>query len=79
MRPALHVKTKILPGNKIEIADPDFPVGNDVEVFIILPESQPTTQQSAIDLLDKMPGHRLFKTSEEADLYLQEERDSWER
>lgn len=79
MRPALHVKTKILPGNKIEIAAPDFPVGDDVEVFIILPESQPVGQQSAIDLLDKMPGHRLFKTSEEADRYLQEERDSWER
>ena len=32
----------------------------------------------AIDLLEKMEGGRLFKTSEEADEYLRWERDSWE-
>lgn len=33
----------------------------------------------AIDLLEKMPPRRLFKTSEEVDEYLREERESWER
>ncbi|NER99022.1 MAG: helix-turn-helix transcriptional regulator [Symploca sp. SIO1B1] len=33
---------------------------------------------SAIDILDELPGQRLFKTSEEADQYLQEERSKWE-
>jgi len=33
---------------------------------------------SAIDLLDSLPGQRLFKTAEEADQYLQEERGSWD-
>ncbi|NER94883.1 MAG: hypothetical protein F6J86_13765 [Symploca sp. SIO1B1] len=31
---------------------------------------------SAIDLLDELPGKRLFKTPEEADQYLQKERSS---
>ena len=32
----------------------------------------------AIELLEEMPGQRLFKTSEEADEYLGVERDSWD-
>jgi hypothetical protein len=32
----------------------------------------------AIDLLDELPGQRLFKTPEAVDQYLQEERDSWD-
>lgn len=34
--------------------------------------------RSAIDLLDELPGQRLFKTPEAVDQYLQEERDSWD-
>ncbi len=79
MQPRVHVKTKILPGNKIEIIAPDFSVGDEVEVLIYLLESQPLNQQSAIDRLEAMPGQRLFTTPTEADHYLQEERDSWER
>lgn len=32
-----------------------------------------------IDLLSEWEGPRLFKTSAEADAYLREERDSWDR
>ncbi len=32
----------------------------------------------ALDLLEELPGRQLFKTSAEADEYLQRERDSWE-
>ena len=32
-----------------------------------------------IDLIKDLPGHRLFKTAEEVDAYLQQERDSWDR
>jgi hypothetical protein len=34
---------------------------------------------AALDLLEEFPGGRLFKTSDEADEYLREERDSWDR
>lgn len=46
----------------------------------LAPEPAATRQQHyLIDLLEQMPGSRLFRTSEEADAYLQEERDSWDR
>lgn len=37
------------------------------------------TPRPALDLLDRLPATRLFKTSTEADEYLREERDAWER
>lgn len=51
---------------------------------LILDDLAQTTEngnerQYALDLLDKMPGGRIFKTSAEADEYLREERDSWDR
>ena len=46
-----------------------------------LAQEQETTvmPRSALDLLDRLPATRLFKTSAEADAYLREERDAWER
>ena len=79
MRSALHVQTTILPGHKIEISAPNLPEGEAVEVFIVLPESSSSERHSALALLEELPGQCLFKTSEEADRYLQEERNSWER
>jgi hypothetical protein len=38
MQPALHITTKVLPGNKIEIDIPDAEIGDSVDVFVILPE-----------------------------------------
>jgi hypothetical protein len=78
MQPALHISTKVLPGNKIEISTPELPVGNAVEVFVIIKNTSSRSRRSAIDLLDELPGQRLFKTPEEADQYLQEERSAWE-
>jgi hypothetical protein len=78
MQPALHISTKVLPGNKIEISTPELPVGNAVEVFVIIKNTSSRSRRSAIDLLDELPGQRLFKTPEEADRYLQEERSAWE-
>lgn len=42
------------------------------------PEAEPP-RRSVLDLLENWPGGRLFKTSAEADAYLREERDSWDR
>jgi len=41
-------------------------------------ESAPV-RRPALDLLDELPGGCLFQTSAEADEYLREERDSWNR
>jgi hypothetical protein len=42
------------------------------------PKAKPV-RRSVLDILKDWPGQRLFKTSAEADAYLREERDSWER
>jgi hypothetical protein len=42
---------------------------------------QPTPEKekrSAIDILTSAPGQQLFRTPEEVDRYIQEERDSWD-
>ncbi len=78
MQPALHISTKVLPGNKIEIFDPQLQVGDAVEVFVIIKNTSSQSCRSAIDLLDELSGQRLFKTPEEVDQYLQEERSAWE-
>jgi len=68
-----------LPGDRIELTDPELPCGQSVDVFVLLPEGPATARPSAIDVLAQAPGGRLFKTAEEVDTYLREERDSWDR
>ena len=79
MQPALHLKATVLPGGKIEVTDPQLPCGESVDVFVLLPESSGTARPSALDVLAKAPGHRLFRTAKEVDRYLQEERAAWDR
>ena len=76
MQKALHLKTTVLPGGKIEIVDQSLPVGESVDVVV----SQPVDSagRSAVDILAEAPGHLLFKTAEEVASYLKEERDSWD-
>ena len=38
MQSALHLTTKVLPGNKIEIEIPEGDIGDTVDVFVVLPE-----------------------------------------
>jgi len=79
MNPTVHLKTTILPGGKIEITDPNLPSGESVEVVVLLPDSGKKNGDSAIDILNKSPGHRLFQTAEEVDFYIHGERGSWDR
>jgi hypothetical protein len=79
MQPALHLKTTVLPGNKIEVTATELKVGETVDVFLVLPESTSPPGRSALEIIRSLGGHRLFQSPEEVDRYLQEERDSWER
>ena len=36
-------------------------------------------RRSVVDVLAEVPGQRLFKTAEEVDAYIKEERDGWDR
>jgi hypothetical protein len=50
--------------------DAAFPMGSDVP--------EPVAQHSALEILNTLPGHRLFQTAAEVDAYLTEERDVWD-
>lgn len=75
LQKVLNLKTAVLPGGNIEIVDRELPAGESADVVA----SHPTepTRRSAVDIIDEAPGHLLFKSAEEVDSYLKEERASW--
>lgn len=80
MQSAIKIKTKVLPGNKVEIELPPGSEGAEVEVFVVLPEKPVTQSRSAIDIINEARNRQgSFKTVEEVDQYIRQERDSWER
>jgi len=79
MSNALHLKTKVLPGGKIELTDRNLPSGAAVDVFVLLPESRARESPSAVGVLKEAPGHRRFKTPKDVEEYLHEERSAWDR
>ena len=50
MQSALHITTKVLPGNRLEVQLPPGSEGKDVNVFIILPAPAPETQNRFSEL-----------------------------
>ena len=77
MQRALHVRTTVLPGGKIEIVDQGLPVGESVDVVVSqLPVSE---RRSAVDILAEAPGGLVFKTAADVAAYLKEEKESWGR
>lgn len=83
MTTSIHIEATVSPDGKIEISVPELQPGQRVHVSI-QPEqtSAPASPSGDIhisDLIKTLPGHRLFKTAEEVDEYLRNERDSWDR
>lgn len=79
---SVHVRTTVLNGGKIEVAAPQLPVGQDVEVVITpVPAPNPTGagRRSILEMINAGGGPRVFKTAEQVDQYLREERGSWDR
>jgi hypothetical protein len=79
MDAALRITTTVLPGGKIELADPVLPAGEAVDVIVLFPQAPAPPRRSVVDVLAEAPGGLLFRTAEDVDNYLREERDSWER
>ena len=77
MQKVLHLKTTVLPGGRIEIVDQELPVGESVDV--VVRRSPESPRRSAVDILAEAPGQRVFKTAEEVESYLKDERESWNR
>lgn len=78
MRNALHKETTVKAGGRVEVMDPELPDGVTVDVFV-LPREGARKARSALEILGEAPGHRLFKSAEEADEYLRDERAAWDR
>ena len=77
MQKALHVRTTVQPGGRVEVASPELEAGQTVDVVVT--RSSSTERRSVVDILAEAPGHRLFKTGKEVDDYIKEERASWDR
>jgi hypothetical protein len=79
MQSALRLETTVLPGHRLEVSAPELPEGAKVEVIVVLP-APPTQGPSMLEFLATLPpGPLLFQTPEDANRYVKEERDSWER
>ncbi len=78
MQPALHLTTKVLSGNKIEIEIPEGEIGDTVDVFVILPEKTKKKKRSVLEIIEESRSKHALRTAEEIDKQLQEERDSWD-
>ena len=61
MQKALHIKTTVQPGGKIEIVDQGLPVGESVDV--VVSQSPASERRSAVDVLAEAPGGLAFKTA----------------
>ncbi len=77
MQKVFHQKVTVQPGGKVEVVSVELEAGQTVDV-VVLHESHPE-RRSAVEILAEAPGHLLFKTAQEVDDYIREERESWDR
>ena len=77
MQKALHIRTKVLPGGKVEFASPELEAGQSVDVVVT--RSFSTERRSAVDILAEAPGGLVFKSAADVEAYLKEEKESWGR
>lgn len=78
MQPALHLTTKVLPGNKIEIEIPEGEIGDIVDVFVVLPKKPESKKRSVMEIIEESRSRNTLRSAEDIDRQIQEERDSWD-
>jgi hypothetical protein len=79
MQTALRTEAVVLPGHRLEVSDPQLPEGAKVEVIVVLPEPSKPPRMSMFELLQSLPpGPRAFRTWEEYERHLREEKDAWQ-
>jgi len=74
----IEITTRVLPGHRIELEAPELPEGSTARVLITLEEEEPK-KRPLRENLGNYRGGRMFKTAEEVEAYIREERDSWDR
>jgi hypothetical protein len=78
MQSAIRITTKVLAGDKLEIQVPPGSVGEEVEVFVIIPEKPQGGRRNVLELLTEIRSRHVSRSVAEIDLELQEERNSWD-
>jgi hypothetical protein len=85
MQTALKIQTTVTTEGKIEISMPELTPGKPVEIIILFPEpdvadGEPASAPplSVIDILNRSPGQRQFKTPDDVEAYLRQERNAWD-
>ena len=75
MQNALHIRTTVQPGGKVEFASPELEAGQSVDVVVT--RSSSTERRSVVDILAEAPGGLAFKTAADVAVYLKEEKELW--
>lgn len=76
----LRLKTRVLPGKRIEFTSPELDEGEDVELIVLRAEtaSESETRTTMLDFIKTtLPGPRPFATWEEYEQALREEKEEW--
>lgn len=77
MQKALHVRTTVQAGGRVEVASPELEAGQTVDVVVL---HEPNAKgRSIMEILNGGPERRLFQTAEEVREYLAQEKASWDR
>lgn len=84
MQTTLTMRTRVLPGKRIEVTAPELIENTDVDVVVVLPEASETAKdtqaQGVWDYIQSLPpGPRSAATWEEIERNFQEERAAWDR
>ena len=77
MPKALHIRTTVQPGGKVEIVSPELEAGLTVDVVVL--HEPATGGRPILEILNSGPERRLFQSAEEVREYLSEEKVSWGR
>ena len=76
MTRTLRLTTTMLRGRRIELVNRALPEREEVQVPITDLRSAPPGTRSAVEILARAPGGRLFRSAAEVDTYLRAERAS---
>lgn len=80
MNNALHIRTTVLPGHKVEVSAPQLREGESVDVFLVASLPGARQRRKVADIIRSLPaGPRSASTWEELEGRFQEERESWGR
>jgi hypothetical protein len=83
MQSALKVRTRVLPGKRVEVTAPELLEGEDVELIILKPDGAVTTEpprqfKSVIEFIDSLkPVERTPEEWAAIEREFYEERNSW--